>query len=281
MAPSAPAEAPVRDWRPAPFAVVERRQETADTWTFALEGEAPLPFAGGQFTMVSAGGRGEVPISISGDPGAPERLVQTVRSVGAATRAICLSAPGHVLAVRGPFGRPWPVAEAAGRDVVIVAGGVGLAPLRPILYAVLAARASFGRLSLLYGGREPGLLLYRDELAAWAASDAVDVAVTVDAADRGWHGHVGVVPRLVERAAFDAEAAVAFVVGPEVMMRFSVAALRDRGVSDERIHLSLERNMQCGFGVCGHCQLGPLLLCREGPVLSVAEAGRWMGVREL
>jgi len=282
MAASTPADRPaVADWRPVPFRVTDRRRETPDTWTLELEGPGPMEFAPGQFTMLSAGGAGEVPISISGDPARPQRLVHTVRSVGMATAAICATEPGGHLGVRGPFGRPWPVAEAAGGDVLVIAGGIGLAPLRPALYALVATRARFGRVLLLYGGREPGLLIYTDELDAWRRSGLLDVAVTVDAAPRGWTGGVGVVTRLVERAEFEPGGATAMLVGPEVMMRFAVAALAERGVAGERIHLSLERNMQCGSGHCGHCQLGPVLVCRDGPVFSHAEVGHLMAVAEL
>jgi NAD(P)H-flavin reductase len=270
-----------RDWRPRPFRVVARHQETPDTWTLELEGEASLDFVPGQFTMLAAGGHGEVPISISGDPGRPQRLVQTVRAVGLATRAICAAPPGAVLGVRGPFGRGWPLAQAHGGDLVIVAGGVGLAPVRCAIYAALADAARFTRILVLYGSREPELLLYKEELLGWTQAPQLELAVTVDAAGPAWRGSVGVVPQLIERARFEPSEAVGLVVGPEVMMRFAVAALQSRGVADERIHVSLERNMQCGFGVCGHCQLGPLLICRDGPVFSYAQAGAAMRVREL
>jgi len=263
-----------------PFRVTDRRQETPDTWTLEMEGDGPLPFAPGQFTMLAAGGAGEVPISISGDPARPERLVHTVRAVGLATRAICAAEAGRVLSVRGPFGHGWPAPDAGG-DFVVVAGGVGLAPVRGVIYAALQERARLDRLVLLYGGRAPDLLLYRDELEAWAARDDIDVALTVDAAGRSWHGSVGVVPKLVQRAEFDPARTTALVVGPEVMMRFTVAALAARGVPAERTYLSLERNMQCGVAQCGHCQLGPVLLCRDGPVLTYAEIGAAMAVRGL
>jgi NAD(P)H-flavin reductase len=280
MASPSLADRPVAvDWRPLPFRVTGRRQETPDTWTLELRGDRPLPFEPGQFTMLAAGGHGEVPISISGDPADPGRLVHTVRAVGLATSAICATEPGQVLGVRGPFGRGWPLEKAG--DLLVVAGGIGLAPLRGALYAALGSREHFDRVVLLYGGREPDLLLYKDELAAWEQGDALDVELTVDAADRGWRQAVGVVPRLVERAAFDAARSVALVVGPEVMMRFTVAALLARGVPPERIYLSLERNMQCGVGQCGHCQLGSVLVCRDGPVFSHAEIGAAMAVREL
>jgi NAD(P)H-flavin reductase len=269
---------------PVPHRVTGRRRETADTWTLELaphDGTAPVPFAPGQFNMLYAFGHGESAISISGDPGRDGALVHTVRAVGLTTQAICRAAPGDVLGVRGPFGRAWPVAEAEGGDVVIVAGGVGLAPLRPAIYHVLGHRERYERVAILYGSRSPDLLLYADELAAWGARDDVELAVTVDAAGRGWHGRVGVVPQLVASAAPDPASTVAMVCGPEVMMRFALSALRDRGVPGDRVHLSMERNMQCGVGHCGHCQLGPTLVCRDGPVYSSTFLEPWLALREL
>jgi NAD(P)H-flavin reductase len=239
-----------------------------------VEGERPA-IEPGQFVMVYAFGVGEVPISVSGAVGRPAPVVLTVRAVGAVTKAICASGPGAVLGLRGPFGNPWPVDAAAGADVVVVAGGIGLAPLRPVLLHVLERPAAFGELVLLYGARTPSDLLYRDALEEWRAS------VTVDAAASDWRGSVGVVPKLIPTARLDPSSATAFVCGPEVMMRFSVEALLARGLAAERIHLSLERNMQCGVGHCGHCQLGPTLICRDGPVYSFAAAAPWLRVREL
>jgi NAD(P)H-flavin reductase len=163
--------------------------------------------------------------------------------------------------------------------VVVVAGGIGLAPLRPVVLHALARRGGFGAVSVLYGARTPGDLLYTGELAAWGGELAVEV--TVDAADTSWTGRVGVVPKLLEHAEFRPEAVSAFVCGPEVMIHFTVEALRARGVPDERIFLSLERDMRCGVGLCGHCQLGPTLICRDGPVYSQAQVARIMEVREL
>ncbi|MFI5005624.1 MAG: FAD/NAD(P)-binding protein, partial [Solirubrobacterales bacterium] len=206
--------------------------------------------------------------------------VHTVRAVGLATQAICEARPGEVLQVRGPFGRPWPVAELAGADVLVIAGGIGLAPLRSAILTLLAARERYGRVSLLYGSRTPELLLYPEELEEWAAR-GLEVAVTVDSAGPEWLGHVGVVPRLVSRADLDPAATAVLLCGPEVMMRFTVAALERRGVGAERVYLSMERNMQCGIGHCGHCQLGPTLLCRDGPVYSWSELQPWLAIREL
>jgi anaerobic sulfite reductase subunit B len=262
---------------PRPFRVAERVQETRDVWTLTLDavGGEPLAVAPGQFVMVYVFGIGEVPISVSGASGERGPVVLTVRAVGAVTDAICAAEPGAVLGLRGPFGNEWPVAEAAGGDVVVVAGGIGLAPLRPVLTHAHGRRGDYGRVVLLYGARTPGDLLYRNELELWSAD------VTVDAAEAGWPGKVGVVPGLVPAARFTPAATTAFVVGPEVMMRFSVRALLERGVPAERIFLSLERNMRCGVGHCGHCQLGPTLICRDGPVYSYAAASPWLEVREL
>lgn len=267
---------------PAAFEVAGKRQDTADTWTLQLRACAgrPLRFAPGQFTMLCAGGAGEVPISISGDPDRPELLVHTVRAVGLATEAICRATPGQVLGVRGPFGSPWPVAGTEGTDVVIAAGGIGLAPLRPAILWLLARKQRYGRLILLYGGRAPDQLLYQDELDEWAGR-GLEVHVTVDSAGPEWLGHVGVVTRLVRRAGIDPVRTVALSCGPEVMMRFTVAALAELGVAPERVHVSMERNMQCGIGRCGHCQLGPTLVCRDGPVYPWSQLERWLAIREL
>jgi NAD(P)H-flavin reductase len=269
---------------PVPFEVEAARRDTADTWTLELrsrEHGGGLAFAPGQFTMLCAGASGEVPISISGDPDDRERLVHTVRAVGLATEAICASAPGRMLGVRGPFGAPWPVAELRqGADVVIAAGGIGLAPLRPALLWLLARRERFGRLVLLYGGRSPAQLLYLDEQDRWS-DRGLEVHVTVDSAGPEWLGHVGVVTRLVRRAGVGGANAAALCCGPEVMMRFMVAALIEEGVAPGAIHVSMERNMQCGIGHCGHCQLGPTLVCRDGPVYRWSEIAPWLSVREL
>jgi anaerobic sulfite reductase subunit B len=264
---------------PRSFRVSGRRQETHDTWTLELEPVEgrPLEVEAGQFAMLYAFGAGEVPISVSGEPGGP--LVHTVRAVGAVTEAICGSTIGAVLGIRGPLGNAWPIAAATGGDVVVVSGGIGLAPLRPVLYHVVARRREYRRVSLLYGSRTPADLLYTDDLDSWR--DRIDVDVTVDAADESWQGKVGVVPKLIGTAEFDPASTHAFVCGPEIMMRFAAEALLERGVPPERIHVSMERNMQCGVGHCGHCQLGPTMICRDGPVYSYAEIEDLMAVRQL
>lgn len=268
---------------PDPYTVGGRRQETEDTWTLRLEPTAGprLDYEPGQFTMLYAFGAGEVPISVSGDPAASGELVQTIRAVGAATRMICSLEEGSQLGVRGPFGRGWPVAPGRGGDVVVVAGGVGLAPLRPAIYALLAERDSYERVILLYGGRMPEQLLFQDELEGWQRGGDMEVETIVDAATAGWRGKVGVVPSLIERCGLDGARTSALVCGPEVMMRFSAEALTEAGLPADRISLSMERNMRCAVGHCGHCQWGGSFVCRHGPVFSWEEISARIGVREL
>jgi NAD(P)H-flavin reductase len=248
--------------------VRRRRREAPNVWTLEIEPEgsgaaAPSP---GQFNMLTAFGVGEAPVSLSGDPAQPGRLIHTIRAVGAVSRALVRLAPGEAVGLRGPFGSGWPMADAAGRDVVVIAGGLGLAPLRPALYRLLAERERYGRLTVLYGTRHPVDILFRRELEAWRRRLDVEIEVTVDHAASDWRGHVGLVTDLLRSAAFDPARTIALVCGPEIMMRFSIAALRNAGVENEAIHLSMERNMKCAIGLCGHCQLAGVLVCRDGPV---------------
>jgi NAD(P)H-flavin reductase len=263
--------------------VVRRVRETADTITLALAPQAgdPITFAPGQFNMLYAFGVGEVPISIASDPTAPGPIVHTIRSVGAVTDALCRLRPEGTVGVRGPFGTSWDVGTAEGGDVVFLAGGIGLAPLRPAVLEVLAHRERFGNVSVLVGARSPEVLLYRRQLAAWRSRFDVDVRVTVDLAAAGWQGPVGVVTTLLPHMTFDPSRTVAFVCGPEVMMRHAADALVAEGVAPSNVRLSLERNMHCGLARCGHCQLGPVLLCRDGPVVSYDAVEDLLGVPEL
>lgn len=254
---------------PVPWRVQKARRETRDTFTLTLRpanGE-PLPaFAPGQFNMLYLFGVGEVAISISGDPADQENLVHTIRAVGTVTRPMQRLKRGAVLGVRGPFGSPWPVEEAKGNDVVIVAGGLGLAPLRPALYRLLAHRQQYGRIVLLYGARTPRDLLYQRSLDQWQTRSGIEVAYTVDAAAEDWRGNVGVVTTLISKARFDPVHTTAMICGPEVMMRYVIMELEKLGVTDENIFISMERNMKCAIGFCGHCQFGPTFVCKDGPV---------------
>ncbi|MGZ8687099.1 MAG: FAD/NAD(P)-binding protein [Gaiellaceae bacterium] len=267
---------------PVPYRVSRRTRDTADTWTLELApgGPATVEPEPGQFAMLYAWGAGEVPISLSGRAGRDNRLVHTIRDVGAVTHALCGLRRGAVLGVRGPFGTTWPLDAADGADVVVVAGGLGLAPLRPAIRALATRRARYGRVAVLYGARTPADLLYPAELERWAAA-GLDVHVTVDAAQPGWTGTVGLVPKLLDRVAVDPASTLALACGPEVMMRFGAEALIARGVPAAHTYVSLERAMKCGVGHCGHCQLGPTLVCRDGPVYAWSDVAPLLAVREL
>ena len=254
---------------PQIYRVARVRRELHDTTTLEfvpLAGSRPA-FEPGQFNMLYVFGVGEVAISMSGDRADEHAFVHTVRNVGAVSGALARLEEGATIGLRGPFGTGWPVAAAEGSDIVIVAGGLGLAPLRPAIYDVLANRSRYGRVVILFGSRNPKEVLYRRELEQWRKRLDVQIEVTVDHADASWHGHVGVVPALVARAAFDPRETVAMVCGPEVMMRFTVNALLDAGVPPDCIYLSMERNMKCAIGLCGHCQFGPTFICKDGPVM--------------
>ncbi|MEQ8766107.1 MAG: FAD/NAD(P)-binding protein [Planctomycetota bacterium] len=238
------------------------------------------PFRPGQFNMLTAPGIGEVPISMSGGAAPGAALLHTVRAVGAVSRALVALEPGAWIGVRGPYGTSWPVREARGGDVVIVAGGIGLAPLRPSVRAILDERDQYGEVVLLYGARSPSERLFPGELEEWRGR-GLEVRSTVDVSEPGWRESVGVVTTLLPAARFSGPRSTAFVCGPEIMMRFVAMGLLERGVAPERLFVSLERNMQCGIGLCGHCQLGPLLVCRDGPVVSWKRAAPWLNVREL
>ena len=252
-----------------PYVVHGVAKETPDTFTLTLkpeEGSNGSVFQPGQFSMLWVFGVGELPISISGQALQSDQLVYTVRSVGQATHALVSQKVGDSMGVRGPFGRGWPIEAARGRDVIVVAGGIGLAPLRPVIYHVLRNRKQYGRLAVLYGSRSPRDLLYRKELASWARQPDTQVLVTVDYGGLSWHGHVGVVTTLFKYARLQPAQSIAMVCGPEIMMRFVTRELETHGLKREDIYLSIERNMKCAVGFCGHCQWGPYFICKDGPV---------------
>jgi anaerobic sulfite reductase subunit B len=267
---------------PVPHRVVDVVHETRETVTLTLEpvsDAVPAP-AAGQFTMLWAWGAGEVPISVSAlaDDG---RLVHTIRDVAGVTKTLCAVRPGDVLGVRGPYGRGWGIEAARGHDLVIVAGGIGLAPLRPVVHAVLADREAFGRVSLVVGSRTEQELLFRAELDGWWHGRAIDVRTIVDRSSPGWSGSVGVVTGELVGLAVDPLRTRAMVCGPEVMMRVVAQHLTDRDVPAAAIEVSVERNMQCAVKTCGHCQIGPFFACTDGPVLTWDVVESLLTVREL
>jgi len=267
---------------PAPCRILSVEQELQDTYTLEIEPPGDdWSFLPGQYTMLYAFGIGEVPISISGDPDDSTKIVQTIRAVGAVTDALVALQPGDYIGVRGPFGTAWDTKAAEGRDVLIVAGGVGLAPLRPVVYDVLNHRDRFENVTLMYGARSPADLLFASEISEWRGRFDLEVLVTVDHGDDAWRGPVGVVTSLISRSSFDGDTAIAFVCGPEVMMRFTIQALERGGLTDDRLYVSMERNMKCGIGLCGHCQLGRFVLCKDGPVMTCAQMAGSCWIREV
>ncbi len=251
-------------------------KETHDTFSCELDppkGPHPWSFAPGQFNMLYVYGVGEVPISISGNPGRPGVLVHTTREVGEVTSAMRRLKAGQALGVRGPYGRPWPVDEANGRDLLMITGGIGLAPLRPVLYHALAHRDRYGKVVLLYGARTPEDILYWRELEKWRSRFDLEIHLTVDRATGAWRGNVGVVTQLIPRSPFDPLNCLAMICGPEIMLRFTALELEKRGVNGSDVYVSMERNMKCGIGLCGHCQLGGSFVCKDGPVFRYDQIG--------
>jgi NAD(P)H-flavin reductase len=281
------AEPVANPWLSCPAVIEEIRQEIDSVATFTLrlqreEDALRYRFAPGQFNMLYVPGCGEVAISMSGpDTDSGDRIVHTIRYVGRVTQAISQLRVGDTLGVRGPMGNPWPMEPMAGRDVILVSGGLGMAPLRPVVYELIRNRARYGRTILLYGARSPDLVLYASELDAWRKA-GIELEQTVDRADDDWHGQVGTVPLLIDRLQqLRLDRSVMLVCGPEIMMHFSAKSGLKLGLPRESIWLSMERNMQCAFGMCGHCQWGSHFVCRNGPVLRYDVAESFMNVRDL
>lgn len=268
--------------RPVPFRVRRNRRETHDTFTLELEPpDGAFSFEPGQFNMLYQFGVGESAISISGDPQQRATLVHTIRAVGSVTRAMQRVKAGAYVGVRGPFGVGWPIAAARGSDVVLVAGGIGLAPIRPVLYSLLEDRKRYGAIVLLYGARTAADLLYRKELERLRSHLDLQIEVTVDSGRGDWRGNVGVVTSLLNRVRYDPVHTVAMMCGPEIMMRFTAIELEKTGVPAENIYYSMERSMKCAVAHCGHCQFGPSFVCKDGPVFASTTIRNWLGKREI
>ena len=279
---------------PIPFRIETIKQELPDCFTLTLispsesietidainnNDTGAANFAPGQFNMLYVFGHGEVPISMSGDPVHSQKLVHTIRNVGSVTAALQKLKLGDTVGVRGPFGSTWPMKALKDQDVLLIAGGLGLAPLRPVLYRLLSNPDQCRSLSLLYGTRTPETILFAEELTQWAKK--IDVRLTVDAAGPGWLGHVGVITDLLQGRDILPASTTALVCGPEIMMRFCAQALINQGLSPSQIYLAMERNMQCAIGLCGRCQYGPYFLCKDGPVFSFNQLEHLLKVREV
>lgn len=269
--------------RPEFLAITRVRRESRDVFT--LEFDIPqaegFRFQPGQFNMLYSFGMGESAISISGDAGRPDKLVHTIRAVGTVTRALQTLRKGDLVGVRGPFGRPWPIDEMAGKDVVIIAGGIGLAPLRPVIYHVLRHRQTFGKVVVIYGSRNPADLIFTKDIETWRKKMDLQIEVTVDVADRTWKGHTGVVTKHMGRTDFDPANTIAMMCGPEIMMRFAAREFERLGVPSKNVWITMERNMRCGAALCGHCQFGPTFICKDGPVYRYDDVSGLLGIREV
>ena len=225
----------------------------------------------GQFIELTVFGVGEAPISITSSPADKGFIEISVVNVGEVTAALHLKKEGEVVGVRGPYGNGFPFAEVKGRDILFVGGGIGLAPLRPLVNQMFADRDSFQKITILYGARTPGLLCFRDDLATWAGQKDSVVLVTVDTPDEGWQGNVGVVTSLLPQVEIAPERTTAFVCGPPVMIHFAIQDLVKKGFAEKDIITSLERRMECGLGKCGHCSIGTVEVCAHGPVFSYSQ----------
>lgn len=230
--------------------------------------------------MLYLPGFGESAISISSDAEQTDTLSHTVRVAGNVTQALSRCRVGDQILLRGPFGSAWPLRECLGRDVVIACGGIGLAPLRPVIYHIANHRENFGRLCLLYGARSPAALLYTTEFERWRSA-GIEVHVTVDIADEKWRGEIGVVPGLFRRIKLQDPGTHVLTCGPEIMMRFVINEAHSLGVEPGHMYLSMERNMSCAMGFCGHCQLGPAFVCKDGPVFAYPHMEPYLNLEDL
>jgi NAD(P)H-flavin reductase len=283
---TAPPSRTANIWTPHLVRIRNVVHDTADTRTYELEFVDPVlqstyKFRPGQFNMLYVPGAGESAISISSRAAAAAPLLHTVRAVGNVTNALTRLQTGDTFGLRGPFGSSWPTDQLAGQNIIFVTGGIGLAPLRPAIYHVLDHRADYGPVTLLYGARTPEGFLYRKELAAWA-SQGIDVQLTVDRPAAGWNGYVGVVTLLLDRLTVkDPAKTQVLCCGPEVMMSYTALSAFRHEVPPGNVWISMERNMNCAIGLCGHCQFGPAFICKDGPVLRYDRVSPFLAVKGL
>lgn len=265
-----------------PATIVEKIREAEDITTYRLqlvdvEAQRRFRFKAGQFNMVYLFGVGEVAISIVSDPDEPELLDHTIRAVGRTTKAIAALQPGDALGIRGPFGAGWPLEEGKGRNIVIVTGGLGCAPVVGAIEYIFRRREEYGSVKILHGVKTPHDLLYRERFDAWRRHPDTEVLLTSDQPDKTWRYHVGVVTELFEQVSMDPEKSMVLMCGPEIMMRLGAPILMRRGIPATAMYVSLERHMECGIGLCGHCQMGPYFLCKDGPVMRYDRVEQWLG----
>lgn len=256
---------------PSLHEVVEIRQETPTIKTFVLDMKEPLPFRAGQFVQLTLPGVGEAPFTPSSSPLKTDQMEITIIRTGSVTNLLHEVQVGEVLGVRGPYGKGYPFEKYQDKEVLVVGGGCGLAPLRSLIYMLIHHSDRFKRICIKYGARSPEELVYRNEYARWQKSASnLDMETTIDVPASGWSGHVGLVTTLLDHLDLNLQQTVVFSCGPEIMLKFVTKRLLDLGLKAEQIYLSMNRRMSCGFGKCGRCNIGPYYVCKDGPDLNYA-----------
>ena len=250
--------------------LVEVIDETPTIRTLVTEPAEPMSFRAGQFVQLTVPGIGEAPFTPSSSPLEPKRVAISILKTGAVTERLHESAPGEILGLRGPFGKGYPIEKLDGKEVLVVGGGVGLAPLRALILALLADLDRIKRLSIRYGARCTEELLYPEEAQSWARHEKVDFTCTIDRPQEGWAGRTGVVTTLLKDLDVDKSNCYAFVCGPGIMLKFTTFTLLEEGLTPDQIYLSMNRRMSCGMGLCGRCNIGPYYLCKDGPDINYA-----------
>ena len=272
-------------WIPSLYRVRQKREENDSIVSLLVEptsSDRQLdPIRAGQFNMLYVFGKGEIPVSISSLAFEHPQMVHTIQDVGKISAGLCELNPGDCLGIRGPFGNTWPLQAAEGKDVLLVAGGLGLAPLRPVIEHIVLHRHKFKQVNILYGTRSPDYMTFHKDIIAWQADPDINFLLSVDHSFKTWRGHVGVVTHLIEQVEFDPDNVLAMVCGPEIMMRYAFSTLGHAGVKAADIYLSMERNMKCAIGHCGHCQFGPAFICKDGPVFQYSAMEQYLNVKEL
>jgi sulfhydrogenase subunit gamma (sulfur reductase) len=230
----------------------------------------------GQFAFVSAFGVGEAPFGIASTPARTPALEFAINRVGTVTAALHRLEPGAVVGVRGPLGNSFPLDEMKGKNILVLGGGIGGAPLRPVIHTILDHRAEYGRLTILWAARSPSLLVFTDEYEAWQAAPDTELHLTVDVGDPQWSGHVGLITQLLEKVAPVPQETMAILCGPPIMIKFVILGLQKLGFADEQMIMTLEAKMKCGIGKCGRCNMGEKFVCLDGPVFSYTQVCRFL-----
>lgn len=266
---------------PSPFQIKSIVHESSDVYSLALtpvKGEIPA-FIPGQFNMLYLYGFGEIALSDSSHPFEKQQTYHTIHAVGSITKAMQHLKEGDQIGMRGPFGSHWPV-EKKDCNVLVVAGGIGLTAMRSVLFYLGANREQYKKITVLYGTRTPDSIIYRNEMKQWQEQD-IEMQVSVDEPDANWNGHVGVVTSLIPKHLPSPKNTLVLVCGPEIMIKASLSELKNMGIDPKDVYVSMERNMQCAVGFCGHCQYGPYFLCKDGPIFSYEQVQNFLDIEEL